>query len=230
LEDRSISTCGVPLRNPAGVVCPVRGAEVAACCRRERVAATAAREKEGAGMKIAVAGSHGTGKTTLARMLADALGLPLITERAREAARQMKLGDLGVLLRDRNMAQSFQALVWELQTRAEEEMASFVSDRCVYDVLAYCLFYGLEDTAWYRWAEGEVRGRARYDAVVYVPVEFLPEDDGFRFVCPGCQRFVDALVRELLASVGSQERIVTASGLTPEERLHKVLAQLRRAA
>lgn len=181
-------------------------------------------------MRIAVAGSHGTGKTTLARMLADALGLPLITERAREAARQMKLEDLGVLLRDRSMAQSFQALVWELQTRAEEEMASFVSDRSVYDVLAYCLFYGLEDTAWYRWAEGEVRGRARYDAVVYVPVEFLPEDDGFRFVCPGCQRFVDALVRELLASVGSQERIVTASGLTPEERLHKVLAQLRRAA
>ncbi|HHW42532.1 MAG TPA: AAA family ATPase [Desulfotomaculum sp.] len=37
-------------------------------------------------MRIAITGTHGTGKTTLATELARKLGLPLITEQARRVA------------------------------------------------------------------------------------------------------------------------------------------------
>jgi len=177
-------------------------------------------------VRIAIAGSHGTGKTTLAKMLAEALGLPLLTERAREAARQAGVSDLQVLLRDPEAAERFQSLVLRLQVEGEDHLGKFVSDRSVYDVLAYGVFYRIENSTWYRTAEEALRKHPRYDAVVYVPVRFLPAEDGFRFVCPGCQLCVDLALREILRMVGSHEQVIAVRGEVPGARLWEVVDTL----
>ena len=102
-----------------------------------------------------------------------------------------------------------------------------MSDRSVYDVLAYGVFYRVDGKPWYRAVERELGGQRRYDAVVYVPVQFLPADDGFRFVCPGCQLCVDLALREILRTVGSGERVITVGAVDPEARLQEVLQALR---
>ena len=182
-------------------------------------------------MRIAIAGSQGTGKSTLARLLAEKLGLPLITERARLAAREMGLGDLSVLFHDREQAIRFQERILALQHRAEtSHEQGFVSDRSMYDVLAYCHFYGIQDSDWYRVATGWVAKRAAYHAIIYVPVQFAPADDGFRFTCPGCQRYVDELLQRVLREEAAGERIITLTEHDVASRLAQAMEALGKVA
>ena len=86
--------------------------------------------------RIFIAGSHSTGKTTLARWTAKAYGLPLVTEVARAvlAAQEIPLSTLRV---DLDRVRTFQREVFRRQAIAEDEAGtSFVSDRA-FDNLAY---------------------------------------------------------------------------------------------
>lgn len=94
------------------------------------------------GKRIAITGAHGDGKTTLAKALSETLGLPLITERAREEARNMGIGHCRELVQDRALAWKFQEEVLEAQIRAQAEKPDgFVSDRSTLDCIAYFRLY-----------------------------------------------------------------------------------------
>lgn len=87
-------------------------------------------------VRIYIVGSHSTGKTSLARWIAKAYGLPLVTEVARAVLAEREL-PLEVLRTDIERTADFQAEVFRRQAISEEQAGSrYVSDRA-FDNLAY---------------------------------------------------------------------------------------------
>jgi len=173
-------------------------------------------------LRIALTGSHGAGKTTLARALAEKLDKTLIADRARSAALETGVNHVRELREDRQKAMLFQyaVLVRQLAEEARRPLTGFVSDRSTLDFLAYWQAYGLPENPAYE----KVCLNNRYDLLVYVPAEFPPEEDGFRDPDPAFQREVDRRIRELLPLVPWP--VVRVSG-TLEKRAAAVLTRLR---
>ena len=87
-------------------------------------------------MKIYFCGSHGVGKTTLARYVSDTYSLPLITEVARMILSEQEL-QVDTLRYDMALVDRYQAQVFNRQAQEEAKHTSFVSDRSAIDALAY---------------------------------------------------------------------------------------------
>lgn len=175
-------------------------------------------------MRIGIAGSHGTGKTTLAQRLADILELPLIEEVAREVAREMGLDDLNKLVNCYDLARTFQSKV--LLRQLEKEMQyfnGFVSDRTVLDNFAYWYYYGLGRQCDFNKIQARIRGiaDALYDVIFFVPIEFPVVDDNFRFLCEPCRNLVEGIIMNELMNL--QETPVFVLRGSVEERLKKAL-------
>jgi hypothetical protein len=131
-------------------------------------------------MRIAIAGPAGTGKTTLARLLADALGVHLIPESIRVMAEEMMIDDLNGLSKIHRAQLQAAAAAWQIAQ--ERHHPSFVSDR------------SREDYEWYSselldtppaYAEaGPIRllcaGQEEYTMLFIMPPVAVAESDGFR--------------------------------------------------
>lgn len=88
-------------------------------------------------MRAYFVGAQSTGKSTLARHIAEQYGLPLITEVVRELKAKHELASLDTLRVDLASAAAFQAEIMRLQLAKEKEVGDdFVSDRAC-DFLAY---------------------------------------------------------------------------------------------
>lgn len=86
-------------------------------------------------MRVYFIGSHSTGKTTLARYVAERYGLPLLNEVARQVLAERELS-MEKLRTDMGSVDSFQKDVFLRQMREEAGRQDFVSDRS-FDNLAY---------------------------------------------------------------------------------------------
>ena len=86
-------------------------------------------------LRIYVCGSHSTGKTTLARQVADRTGLPFLNEIARQVIAEREL-TFEVMRANVSLVNDYQEEVFKRQIKHEEQHQSFVSDRC-FDNLAY---------------------------------------------------------------------------------------------
>ncbi len=143
------------------------------------------------GLRVAVVGAHGTGKTTLAERLVEITGLPLITEAAREVI--VQYGD--PLKLDTNGRKRFQRAVLDVQIYHELENyeRGFISDRSVIDNLAYWVHQGLVDTPAFYKAIDRAKQHLRrhpYDLIIYLPVEFDVVNDGVRWTCEQCRHLL----------------------------------------
>lgn len=175
-------------------------------------------------VRIALCGSAGTGKSTLARRLARELGLPYIAEGMRA---RLEAGlDLHALGRE-----GLRALVeelWREQRDAEARATEgFVADRSSYDFAAFWLHYGLhvgreDDGAGFRaWcAHG-----ARYERVIVLPWGVLPlAADGVRSTDPWTQLRFQAIVEGILARFAPPGQALAVSGTTDlETRVREAL-------
>lgn len=181
-----------------------------------------------ADMRIGICGAHGTGKTTLANALKEALQLPLISEQARIAAKEMGI-TIADVMRDIELARRFQARLFRTQVRLEEEYCyGFVSDRTLADIYGYCMLYGVwpeeKEKVFLDYVAKTLIGR--YDLLVYVPIEFPLQADGFRDTCPTCQRAVDRHIREVLKA--SEVPYLRVTG-NVEQRISQVISALASA-
>jgi nicotinamide riboside kinase len=167
-------------------------------------------------MRIAITGSHGVGKTTLAKAVAEKFNLLFIAEMARAVANTMNIFHTNAIVRsDVSRKVIFQETIWQMQLAAEESLDSFVSDRSILDVVAYSLYYGLDGFRWQKRREWAVNyARFNYDLLIYLPVRFKPEDDGFRLADAESQAAVNELIRDMFRDVSNEvfasERMIAA--------------------
>ncbi len=146
-------------------------------------------------MRIGICGTSCSGKTTLARELAKSLNYPLIAE----VAEYYK--------EDRHLL-STQARIADTQMNSEMCYSSFVSDRTVYDNMAYTMY-------WYNklyfptYEDRRISGDTTeelyqysldrpYDLVVFVDEYFPLEDDGNRSMDEFEQRQVFTLIKNFI--------------------------------
>lgn len=87
-------------------------------------------------MRVYFSGSHSSGKTTLARYVAEHYELPLLPEAARLVLSEREL-QLDTLRYDMNLVDSYQEEVFNRQLAEEAKHKEFVSDRSAIDCLAY---------------------------------------------------------------------------------------------
>ena len=123
-------------------------------------------------MKIAISGTAGIGKSSLAKALADKLRLPLIAENYETLFdKPKKITDTGQL------AEAILRIL-ESKQQLEEQHGSFVTDRCPIDLFHLWMKTGL----WVRQQETErlynmaVQQVDQYDLVVFPPSGILAAD------------------------------------------------------
>jgi predicted ATPase len=102
-------------------------------------------------MRVYLSGSHGVGKSTLARYVSNKYSLPMLTEAARMVLSEREL-QIDTLRYDMDVVDSYQKAVYCRQLDEEAKMDNFVADRCVIDNLAYSathsrIFRDLFDTS-----------------------------------------------------------------------------------
>jgi nicotinamide riboside kinase len=140
-------------------------------------------------MRIAVVGSHGTGKTSVAKGMAEKLGFNFIRDVARDAFK------MGFPINENTPCET---QFWILSKQLELERTtpeSWVMDKSLYDNIVYGEFV-LKDQEALGVIRRIIEKNARYDLIIYVPIEFSIPDDGIRSVDENFQKTIDAKLIE----------------------------------
>ena len=153
--------------------------------------------------RIAISGTHGVGKTTLAKQLSEILRLPLLTETAREVIQQY-VSDCSYMVCHPDKAE-IQAKILNKQIEKEATHKAFVSDRSVLDVLAYsCLYRIFDSPTLHELAKKILLTYSKnYDLIIFCPIpddDYEIPDDGFRLTDKDSQMDIDNYLKCLLAT------------------------------
>jgi len=153
-------------------------------------------------MRIAITGSHGVGKSTLANDLLNYLSkednlssdFKLLEEAPRQAF------ELGFPINEDN---SPETQLWIFAKQLEMELVAkdnYIADKCFIDLLAYAIYVFKEKQDLINILKDIFRRAvSKYDLVIYLPAgEFPIEDDGVRSTDQKFQEGVDKLILEIL--------------------------------
>lgn len=168
--------------------------------------------------KIAVIGSHGTGKTSLVNMISHKLGYNIIPDIVREFFNE------GYEINEQTTAET-QLQILERQTKLEKEVPQpWVSDKSIYDNLVYAKV-GKQSNELINIILDKIALREKYDLIFYLPIEFPLEKDGIRSNDESYQKEIDMCFREMI--VGGLINAVSLSG-SLEERFKKVIKIIKK--
>lgn len=168
-------------------------------------------------MRIAVIGSHGTGKTTLSKLICEDLNFNFIPDVARQAhEKKFPINE--------NTPPETQFWILSKQLELERNTATpWVSEKSLFDNLIYGGI-SIKDEEVLRVLEKIVFANATYDLIFYLPIEFSLEDDGLRSLDPEFQKKVDREFRGLLKK--KKIKFVEVQG-TVKERVRKALSHIK---
>ncbi len=182
-------------------------------------------------MKIGLAGSHGTGKTTLAQAFTQKYPhYNLVTSASRDV---LKLGY------PINMEATVESQAATSMLRLAQQVRggeNFVSDRTLLDSVAYNK-YQLENLwrdnpsaqFWYETMDTITRDyMLRYDLVVYVPIHFPLVGDGVRSEDTDYQAWIDNAIQELIQDYGLSNLVATCPPGDIADRLEWLEVELTR--
>ena len=173
-------------------------------------------------MKIAITGSHGVGKTTLAKLLAEHLDIYLIKEVAREIMEQWNIEPWQL---PPSQAQDYQQAIIDRQIQREEQtsdLESFVIDRTGFDCLGYSKGLDSYQQLADQWLLHNIQHP--YDLVIRIPIHIQLDPDG-RSLDPIYQQYIDNSIIEQLEKHGQPYYTIKGQS-TPEQRLEEVLKLL----
>ena len=183
-------------------------------------------------MKLILVGAHGTGKSTLANMISDYYGWPVIESASRDIRSLMDSGKINIGEKDyHELITAVNVKLWKDTDRASDN-TNFIYARTIIDNIAYSDEYvGLNDlhkSDLYNQLKF-VNGLSafRNALIIRIPIEFNLEDDGVRYTDPGYQKKISERQQCILSALGydgiiDRDNIVVVRG-TPEERLNQVL-------
>ncbi|PTL85638.1 uroporphyrinogen-III C-methyltransferase [Vitiosangium sp. GDMCC 1.1324] len=178
-------------------------------------------------LRIAITGSAGVGKTTLAHALGLHLGLPLVPEEMRELV--VRTGKRLVELPVPERAKALRELWTVRRLREQERREGFVADNGTVDFAAYALQHGCAELVPDFFETPALA--ALYDAVFVLPWGVIPyERDGVRGDSPmdelRYQLVLESLLRRSVPA--SRLHFVPDTCVTLEERVRFCLEVLRR--
>jgi len=170
-------------------------------------------------MRITIMGSHSTGKTTLAKALAERLNFGYLHDVVREEA--VKKG----FVINENTPPEVQLWLlirqWELETTTPE---GWVADKSLFDYLVYGRLI-LKEKIVKDLIQWFVQQNAKYDFVFYLPIEFPMEEDGIRSIDPEFREEIDRLLKECLDEFGIDYIVLSGS---VKERVNQALGHIKR--
>lgn len=187
-------------------------------------------------MRIAICGTHGTGKTTLARALSERLGVPMIEEVARKVIRNAGFQNTREYIEKagKEQLESIQRNILSRQIATEimtcgSSNGDFVSDRSVFDAVAYTKAYGVTGYVLHEMiGEAVTHALNTYDLLVYVPPVIGLEDDGFRDTSESLRLDVDLYLKKYIEAyelLGGM--VLNIESETLDERVDEVSAALK---
>ncbi len=164
-------------------------------------------------MRIAIIGSHGVGKTTLSIKLSNHFGFARIPDIVREAHEKK------FVINEETPPES---QFWILSKMIELERNTpqpWIADKTLFDNIIYGNVI-LKDQKVKEVIADIVIKEARYDAMLYLPIEFAIADDGLRSLNSEFQAQIDRAFVEFLDKNNFQYHIVRG---TIEERFQYAL-------
>lgn len=172
--------------------------------------------------RIALSGSAGVGKSTLARRLAAEWGVAYIPEGMRE---YIEGGGVDLHTLGHDGMRDLVARLWDDRKSAEMAAINFVADRSSYDFAAFWLFYGFArlGDALTEQLMAETMAPDRYDRVILLPQGGIPfVSDGVRSSNPWTQLHTHLLIEGMVRRC--TDRVTELRTTSVEARLAEVLA------
>lgn len=87
--------------------------------------------------RIGLCGAHGTGKTTLGKIISENFHIPFLTNTMRSMWQELSIGDFEKLPPDVRSSFQKHAIIRQIQREDVEGKGGFITDRTVLDNLAY---------------------------------------------------------------------------------------------
>lgn len=158
-------------------------------------------------MKIAFTGAGGTGKTTMAKYLAEKWDVPYVGSVSREVMKEMGVeSEAAQESMTDGMLLELQLAIYERRKQVLAQHPSYITDRCALDNYVYALRRcgsALTEAQRAVWQQGAVEDLYAHDLVFYAPIGMFPtKDDGTRVTDISHQFLMDTAMYGFLCKHG----------------------------
>lgn len=178
-------------------------------------------------MKIGLIGAECTGKTTLGRMLAAELQLPLIGELVRDIVARHgyeRVEQMPDVVKAQRLY-----LTAQVEKQIDMSNISYISDRTPLDNSAYMLLYAapkMMQQAIDDFLYEATFHTQTYDLLLYFPIAWKTENDGFRHTDEGARQDIQDYVRQLIISMNVRGKVYEVKAFSQQDRLTEVLREV----